>query len=317
MSQLHFKQIDLTQKIKEINYLQKLQNQGYFIIGVEIFDKDISQVCHLNFDPQHSGDNYKHTALETVFNLKFDLKEIAYDFLDVILITIKSDLDSISSMALISMVLKDKFELTGDLILRLKALSLSDKHGMENDWTPNIKYDTFNFPHYTKYGLPISLITLIGDINLNINYKVKIMTDYLINGIFENYEKYKNKAIEKLSNVKNFTTHKIIIPNSLIFVESTYRGAIGFGYKKAPIVIAKNTRYAFGKRNNREFGTKYTIAQYKENYIDLESIKTEINKLEEGWGGSKVIIGSPQTNPSELTSDQIIKIMSKRLCLLE
>ena len=311
MSRIHFKQIDLTQKNKEINYLQKLQNQGYFIIGIEIFDKDISQVCHLNFDPQHSSGNYKNTALETVFNLKFDLKEIAYDFLDVLLITIKSDLDSISSMSLVSMVLKDKFELTGDLILRLKALSLSDKHGMEHEWKPNMKYDSFNFPHYTKYGLPISLITLIGDINLNINYKIKIMTDYLINGIFENYEKYKNKAIEKLNNVKNFTTHKIIIPNKLIFVESTYRGAIGFGYKKAPIVIAKNTRYAFGKKTNREFGVKYTIAQYKENYIDLESIRFEINKLEEGWGGSRVIIGSPQTNPSVLTSNEVIEILKK------
>lgn len=108
MSRIHFKQIDLTQKNKEINYLQKLQNQGYFIIGIEIFDKDISQVCHLNFDPQHSSGNYKNTALETVFNLKFDLKEIAYDFLDVLLITIKSDLDSISSMSLVSMVLDRK-----------------------------------------------------------------------------------------------------------------------------------------------------------------------------------------------------------------
>lgn len=311
MSNVHFKQIDLTQKIKEKLYLQKVQQQGYFIIGIEIFDKDISQLCHLNFDPQHSSENYKSTALETVFNLKFDLKEIAYDFENVLLLTIKSDLDSISSIALVNMVLKNKFELTGDLILRLKALSLSDRHGMENEWKPDIKYDNFKLPHYTKYGLPISLITLIGDINLNINYKVKIMTDYLINGIFENEEKYKNRAIEKLSNIKNFTTHKIIIPNKLIYVESTYRGAIGFGYKKAPIVIAKNSRYAFGKRNNREFGIKYTIAQYKENYINLESIKNEISKLEEGWGGSKVIIGSPQTNPSELSSDQLIEIVQK------
>lgn len=315
MSRLHFKQIDLTQKTKEINYLQKLQTQGYFIIGIEIFDKDISQVCHLNFDPQHSSDNYKNTALETVFNLKFDLKEIAYDFLDILLITIKSDLDSISSMALVSMVLKNKFELTGDLILRLKALSLSDKHGMDNEWKLNNKYDGFHFPHYTKYGLPISLITLIGDINLNINYKIKIMSEYLINGIFENCEKYKNKAIEKLSNVKNFTTYKIIIPNSLIFVESTYRGAIGFGYRKAPIVIAKNTKYAFGKKTNREFGIKYTIAQYKENYINLENIRSKINTLEQGWGGSKVIIGSPQTNPSILTTEQIIEIVKDHVLI--
>lgn len=309
MSRVHYKQIDLTQKDKEKLYLQKLQSQGYFIIGIEVFDKDISQLCHLNFDPQHNDGNYKNTALETVFNIKFDLKEIAYDFFDVLLITIKSDLDSISSISLINMVLKDKFELTGDLILRLKALSLSDRHGMDEDWGPNIKYDNFKLPNYTKYGIPISLVTLIGDINLNINYKVKIMTDYLINGIFENDEKYKNIAIEKLHKIKDATSHKIIIPNKLIFVESTYRGAIGFGYKLAPVVIAKNTRYAFGKKSNRYFGVKYTIAQYKENYVNIELIKDEINKLEIGWGGSKVIIGSPQTKPSELTTENLIELV--------
>jgi hypothetical protein len=311
MSRVHYKQIDLTQKDKEKLYLQKLQSQGYFIIGIEVFDKDISQLCHLNFDPQHSDGNYKNTALETVFNIKFDLKEIAYDFFDVLLITIKSDLDSISSIALINMVLKDKFELNGDLILRLKALSLSDRHGMDEDWKPNIKYDGFKLPNYTKYGIPISLVTLIGDINLNINYKIKIMMEYLINRVFENSEKYTNIAIDKLLKLKDSTTHKIIIPNKLIYVESTYRGAIGFGYKQAPVVIAKNSHYAFGKKINRYFGIKYTIAQYKENYIDIELIKEEITKREVGWGGSKVIIGSPQTKPSELSTNELIELVKK------
>lgn len=312
MSKIHFKQIDLTQKTSEKLYLQKLQQSEYFIIGIEVFDPDISQYCHLNFDPQHDGtEDYKTTALETVFKLKFDLKEVAHDFENVLLITIKSDLDSIASIALINMVFKNKFELNGDLILRLKALSMSDKHGMETDWKPNVVYDTFNIPYYTKYGLPVSLVTLIGDINLNINYKIKAMTDYLLTGTFENSEKYKQKAINKLSNVKNFTNYKIIVPNKLIFVESTYRGAIGYGYKKAPVVIAKNDRYSFGKKENRSLGVKYTIAQYKENHIDLEEIKSDILKIETGWGGSRVIIGSPQTNSSILPSDTIIDLVKK------
>ena len=313
MSNIYFKQIDLTQKINEQLYLQNKQQQGYFIIGIEVSDRDVFQYCHLNIDPQHSsnGQDYKKTALEDVFNLKFDLKEVAYDFENVILLTTKTDLDSISSMSLIDMVLKNNFELNGDLILRLKALSLSDRHGSETDWVPNAKYDGFNIESYTKYGLPVALVTLIGDINLNINYKVKIMTDYLLNGEFENSEKYRRKALDKLANVKKFTSEKLIVPEKLIFVESTYRGAIGYGYKKAPVVIAKNDRYAFGKKDNRVFGTKYTIAQYKENHINLELIKNEILKYEDGWGGSKVIIGSPQTNSSKLTSEFLIELVKK------
>lgn len=311
MSNIYFKQIDLTQKKSEKIHLEQKKNSNYFIIGIEIFDKDIHSHCHLNIDPQHSGSNYKQTALEEVFNLKYDLMRASYNFDNILLITTKPDLDSISSMSLLEMVLTNNFELNGDLILRLKALSLSDKHGSEIDWVPNAKYDGFNIESYTKYGLPVSLVTLIGDININIDYKVKIMTDYLLNGEFENSEKYRKRALNKLSNVKKSTSEKIIIPEKLIYVESTYRGAIGYGYKKAPIVIAKNNRYAFGQKENRIYGTKYTIAQYKENYIDLDAIRLEILKHENGWGGSKVIIGSPQTNSSILTSKLLIELVSK------
>ena len=51
--------------------------------------------------------------------------------------------------------------------------------------------NNFNIPEYTKYGLPISLVVLIGDINLNINYKVKTMIDFLLTGEFKDDEKYK------------------------------------------------------------------------------------------------------------------------------
>lgn len=311
MQTIHYKQLDLTRKEKEKLYLHKLQNQGYFIIGIEIFDPDISQNCHLNFDPQHSSSNYKTTALESIFNLKSNLKDIAKNFDNLLLITIKSDLDSISSMSLITMVLKDIFELNGDLILRLKALSMSDKHGIEDDWFPGTKHADFNIPEYTKYGLPVSLVVLIGDINLNINYKVKTMIDFLLTGQFKDDEKYKKINAAKKLNVRNNTTLDIIIPNKLVYVESTFRGAIGYGYRNAPVVIAKNTKYSFGKKSNRILGTKYTIAQYKEKYIDLESIKNEINKIEPGWGGSIVIIGSPQTNPSNLNKNQLIDLVKK------
>lgn len=313
MLKIHYKQIDLTQKHLEKIYLQKLQQKEFFIIGIEVFDNEISQFCHLNIDPQHnnSKNDSSITALEMVFKLKSDLKEAAYGFNNILLLTIKCDLDSISAISLVTMVLKSKFEINGDLILRLKAISLSDRHGMANEWKPNIRYDHFNLVSYTKYGIPVSLITIIGDINLNINYKIKTMTDYLLYGEFKDSEKYNQKAITKLSYIKSSTSHKVIIPEKLIFVESTYRGAIGFGYKKAPIVIAKNPKYAFGKKNNRIYGNKYTIAQYKENYIELDKIKDRVNKLEPGWGGSFVIIGSPQTNPSIIKQDDLIDLVKE------
>jgi hypothetical protein len=311
MQNIHYKQLDLTRKDKEKIYLQKLQNQEYFIIGIEITDPEMAQYCHLNFDPQHSGNNYKSTALESVFNLKSDLKSIAKNFNDILLITIKSDLDSISSMSLITMVLKNTFELTGDLILRLKALSISDKHGMDDDWKPGIKYNDFNIPEYTKYGLPISLVVLIGDINLNINYKVKTMIEFLLYGEFKDNEKYQKINQSKQANIRDSTSVEIIIPNKLVYVESTYRGAIGYGYRKAPIVIAKNDKYSFGKKSNRILGIKYTIGQYNEQHIDLSAVQKEIEKYEFGWGGSPVIIGSPQTNPSIIKKEQLINIVKQ------
>lgn len=300
---LYYKQIDLVNREREKYFILYLKNKNYYIIGVEIFDDEISLLCDINYDPQHRSSNYKKTALEMVFNNKDFLLKINAE--NILLITIKTDIDSISTMALITMVFKKIFELNGDLILRLKALSFSDKHGYEDNWED--KESNFNIPYYNKYGIPVSLIIFISDIRVNITYKVETMINFLLTGEFKENKKYLKIDKRKKNNSKKNTFYEIIIPNKIVYVNSSYRGAIGYGYNIAPVVIAENNKYIFGNISNKLIGRKYTIAQYNEKYINLSKLKIILNNLEYGWGGSPVIIGSPQDKPSLLSKKIIIK----------
>jgi hypothetical protein len=46
-------------------------------------------------------------------------------------------------------------------------------------------------------------------------------------------------------------------------------------------------------------------------YIDLKAVAQELSQLEQGWGGSPTIIGSPQGKSSTLSREQIFEIVRK------
>jgi len=104
-------------------------------------------------------------------------------------------------------------------------------------------------------------------------------------------------------------------------IESTYKDATNLGYTQAPIVVAFNPEFGFG---NAPKVKKYTIAQYKNGYVDLNAVKEELNVAERevlgeeindndfvSWGGSPTIIGSPQGFSSKLTMDEVSEIVKK------
>ena len=155
---------------------------------------------------------------------------------------------------------------------------------------------------------------MTSDHKITIEQKVKNMIDYLINGTFKQLNKYNNLVYNNLKQSNKNTTSRIIVPKKLCFVESNHRGGIAYGYKFTPCVVAKNPNYVFGQEPSKVIGKKITIAQYSDsNFIDLNSVKTELNKIEPGWGGSNVIIGSPLENPTKVDDDRIIEICKKHL----
>lgn len=309
---IEYHQLNLTNKNHEIIFLKNLQSKEYLIIGIEITDPTFNEFLHFNIDPQHqNAANFSITSLEFIFKSKDYINGISKQFKNILLVTVKPDLDSVAAMSILTMFFQHQFELNGDLILRLKSIVKSDKHG-RGSWD-NKKEDHLFFSNYSIFGLPVGLLTMVGDIDISISKKVKLMQQYLKTGSFNNLQKYSNKAKRKLKNASKDTSINIIIPNKFIFVESTYRGAIGLGYNYAPIVLGKNPIYVFGVKPNTLTGTKYTLAQFNDSYINLEKIKHELNKHEKGWGGSRSIIGSNQSKPSELNEKTIINIIKKQI----
>jgi len=314
MPQILYHHINITNKDSEIEYLKELQHEGFFIIGIEITDPDIEEYCPLSIDPQHSL-NYtanNRTSIEYVFNYQLDILPILSSFSKIFMITIKPDMDSIGSMAVLSLLLNNSLKLNGDLILRLKAIAKSDRHGRIN-WK-NRQEDYFHFENYNIYGLPCGLTYMTANHRMTTEEKVNNMIEYLETGDFPNLEKYNRIIIKNIQKYNNSTNVKVIVNKKLSFVESKHRGAISCGYKYTPCVIAKNEQFKFGKGLTRCIGKKITIAQYEDKpFMDLNSIKSELNKIESGWGGSSVIIGSPQSHPCKIDDDVIIEITKKYL----
>ncbi len=311
MGQLIYHRINITNKDSEIDYLKELENAAFFTLGIEVTDIDLEQHCSLSIDPQHSANN-KITSIEYVFNYQNDLLDLIKPFEDIFMVTIKTDVDSIGAMALLTLLLESRFKLDGDVILRMKAIAKSDRHGRVN-WRDR-KEDYFHFENYNIYGLPSGLAYMASDHKISTEQKVKNMINYLIHGNFQNMYKYNNLVTRNLKRSNKATEIEVIVPKKLCFVESKHRGAISYGYRYTPVVIAKNQQFVFGKEYTKRFGTKYTIAQYEDSkHIDLDAVRQELLSLEEGWGGSSVIIGSPQGGPSELNDKTLIDIVKKHL----
>jgi hypothetical protein len=154
---------------------------------------------------------------------------------------------------------------------------------------------------------------MTSDHKIDIDEKVKNVTDYIISGTFRDIVKYNNLIQKNNKIMKKNITYNIIVPEKLTTVKSKHRGAISFGYRFTPCVIAINENYVFGCTNSNNIGTKYTIAQYSSGYANFEKIFTDLNRLEKGWGGSNVIIGSPQTHSSKLKIETIIDVVKKHL----
>lgn len=305
IKEIVYKQIDITNKKQEIENLNNLQKNNFFLLGIEVTDNEIANLMHYSIDPQHSSS--KITSLEYVLNYRDDLKNIVNSFDKIFMCTIKPDIDSIGAMALFTLILNEKFEINNDIVLRLKAIAQSDRHGRLN-WKE--REDFLQFENYNVYGLPTGLFYMTSVRKLRTEIKVQKMIQFLNQGTFNQLEEF-NRAVKKnnTNSTKN-TDLTIIIPKKLCLVKSSYRGALSYGYKHCPVVIAINDNYIFGK-SNPIFGRKITIGQYNDKYIDLVGLCKEFVKLEEGWGGSETVIGSSLTKPSLLTNDKILVSTTK------
>lgn len=103
---------------------------------------------------------------------------------------------------------------------------------------------------------------------------------------------------------------QVIIPDKLVYVESTHRFATSIGYQHATTVVAFNPEMPI--RGEEGTYKKFTVCRWDSNVpTDMDGALAELRELEDGWGGRGDIFGSPQNRDSELAPIQVVATVAK------
>ncbi len=288
------------------------------VFGVEVTVPALASRCDSNIDPQHTAEKFKmhvepSAAIEVAFNLELDSARFEED--QIVLATVRADLDSIGSMVIIAE------QIAGRDIASMKARAMliaqADKFA-RGGWHKSTLPSMSNlWPEESASAESSSelaaIAAAIADFKVSLDTRVEWMKSWLLTGEepdgyrdrVENERQDLIKALES-GDVKISQTYN----NKVVVVTTTHRAATLIGYASAPVVVALNPEFRFqGSDPHR----KFTVCQFTADYVDLESVLSELSALENGWGGSPTIGGSPQGVSSKLTVQQVAETVIKHL----
>ena len=280
------------------------------VLGIEVTIPAYAEKCTLgNIDPQHTEGNIDLTAIEVAKTCDIPPSEAS-------LVTVRADLDSLGSMALLKYRASGS-EVTPEMLARIEAIAKKDKFA-RGDWPGKSElpskenpYPTYRGSQEDKILSPINARTM--DFKIPVADRIKSMEEYLVqgtepSGYREKVEAERTQMIEALET--GAIKVEVVANDNVAYVESSHLSGIALGYSQAPIVVALNPTF---KQGQGEAYKKYTICQFDDTWIDLVAVKNELAQLENGWGGSPTIIGSPQGKSSEIPQEKIIEIVEKHL----
>lgn len=276
-------------------------------LGIEITDASLAACCSLgNIDPQHGfarGCTVPGSAAIEVA-LGWPLPPHG-----ATLATIRPDTDSIGAMAVLSLRAKG-IRVNADMAARVELVTRSDCFDFGN-WASWSASHPPPQPCGTLLALPLhppEIRALAATIRLNGNdlaASVAMMRDWLLTGALPiagvaEVRRADGQAAEDWEAGKLPVTQ--LLGGRLAHIQSDYPGAVSFGYRYAPVVIAEGA--VEGKR-------KITVAQFDSGHIDLATLAARLNAIEPGWGGSVTILGSPQGLATLLEIARIIDIIQE------
>lgn len=283
-------------------------------LGIEVSVPALAQRCGLgNIDPQHS-ENSQRAAVEN--SLTHPLPRPG-----ATLVTVRADLDSVASMAVLELRSKGGIDLppefAADVIDRIADIAERDRFD-RGAWPGPREIPTRENPWSDASGTGnpsgiAALAAAISDFKIPLSERVETMKEYLIAGtIPTNYHQKvmseRTQLIEAMEKGEIGVETKPVVDIKVAIVHSHHRAATSIGYMYAPIVIAVNDKFSFqGSEPHR----KATICQFDTGYINMNVVKNELNSLEAGVGGSQTIIGTRQGESSEISVDQMLAAVEK------
>ena len=301
-------------------------------LGIEITRSDLAERCGLgNIDPQHTDNNNHLAAIEVAMTV--DLPQDG-----ATIVTLRPDLDSVGAMAVL-LIRRDAedavwdgrgmkfgklsyYKCTDRIFTleekqRIRLIASFDKfaHGK---WRPTpLPTKENRWPSSgasaESVGNLAAIAAAVSDFKVDIATRVRWMVDWLLFG--REPEGYRDRVEAERSNLISALESGTInysVVGGIAVVQTTHRAATMIGYSLAPVVVALNPEFRF---QGGDVHKKFTICQYQAGYVDLIAVKNELAAIEDGWGGSPTIIGSPQGKSSQLTIDQIVTVVSRHLHL--
>ena len=275
------------------------------VLGVEMTLPEYLEKCDLgNIDPQHSEGDINTAAIDVAVTYPVP-KE------GVLMVTVRPDLDSLGTMALLNLRQKG-LELDEKLLERVKAVSVSDTFA-NGDWEPKPLPNREDVWAGVKNRELSAISAAIMDFKIPVGERVKLMEKWLETGTEpsvyrERVEQDRLQLVEMLEN--GDITYKTEHDGKLALVTSTNIAGTSVGYSLSPVTAVTNPAFSF--QGNPPV-VKHTVCQFKLGYVDLPAVMNELNEIEPGWGGSPTIIGSPQGVSSKVTSEQLSEIIGRHL----
>ena len=306
MANYFFAQIDPRPASEDAN--NSIFNTLTGVLGIEVTIPKWAEKCSLgNIDPQHLGGNSQMAAIQEALSYELPPEGAT-------LATIRCDLDSIGSMAVICLRSND-IKIPSEAMIRITQVAQSDIFA-NGIWQASVlptnenRWPTGSAEASATQELA-AMAALVSDFKLPLAERVEAMKNWILTGEEssshrEKVETERDALIEALQD----GTIEYRLVDGIALVQSTHRAAMMVGYSLAPVVVALNPEFGFGDSPKIK---KFTIAQHETGHVNLQEVLTELSKLEDGWGGSATIGGSPQGVSSQLSIEQVEEVVKKHL----
>jgi len=279
------------------------------VYGIEVTVPALAKRCIANLDPQHSGGDANRAAIEDALTTELPAEGST-------LATVRADLDAVGSMAIFN--IRAKGESLEPAMERIGKVATSDKFA-RGGYTGPKPLPTRDIPWNEETATAESsrqlaaIAAAVMDFKVPLADRVAKMEKWLLTG--EEPKQYRDSVEkERLDMITALESgaikHETRSGGKIAVVESTHRAATSVGYSLAPVVVALNPSF---KQGPSEPYKKFTICQFAGGFADIKSALAELNELENGWGGSPTIGGSPQGVSSRLTIDEVVAVVEKHL----
>lgn len=273
--------------------LEKLAQMGR-TLGAEVTIPVVADaLTEGNIDPQHLGGDATTAAIEAAVTWPLPPEGTT-------IVTLRPDADAFGVMAVLSLR-EEGAAIEGDSLDRVATIAEADKGHAE--WSPvsgDVSASVFD-----------ALKAEVMNFRRGVDERVALVRDWLVTGDFAGSEAAVARVEQERRETVNLLDEVELTPSSRVAVITTgSRFGVSAAYTAAPVVVAVNEEFSF---NGGPVHRKVTVCQARPGLVDLKGVFAALSEVEDGWGGSPTIGGSPQGVSSVIATDEIVKVVEEHL----